>query len=405
MFCKNYDEKFAKTNKWKYGVGIGIIAIIFSGITFKLSQPKDNNLDDLRVLNAGTMPDILYDSTNEAPKFISGKYTDAKITNEEDAIKSLDSVKTIMKLSNPTQEFTSVNVTDFENSTTYRLQQSYKNIPVYDSQVIVSTDKNGVTTSLSGNYKPGINIDVMPKVSREDDERTVMSRYTGGIKINSTELVIYTSDGGQFYLVWKSEVFGVDDKEKAIHELVFVDAEKNEVISTEQKIFYDAVSAEGIDGLSNERNFTVDEITNNKFEMFDPNRKIITLTSGSVGDDPIVGAAMPTSTNNTWTDKAAVSAHANLSVTMDYYKNVLSRHSFDNQGERVASYVHVKDSGKNSGKDWDNACYSDDKIYFGDGKNDYNPLSYGLDIVAHEFTHGVVAHTARLKSENTRGDK
>lgn len=93
-------------------------------------------------------------------------------------------------------------------------------------------------------------------------------------------------------------------------------------------------------------------------------------------------------------NKEAVSLHANMEKTYDYYLNNLNRKSYDNRGARIVSSM-----------DWWFDCYAEDadkdnrwvynknaawsryyqQFAFGNGK-DYQDC---LDIVAHEFTHAV----------------
>lgn len=357
----------------------------------------DNSLSDLEELNDHLMPEILYNENGKIPKFIDGKYTDININNEDDALRSLESVKTIMNFADPANEFKFVNETESINSKTYRLQQYYQNIPVYGSQIVVSTDTSGEASALSGNYKPEIDINIKPQVIKAKAENTVKSNYDEQIQIDSSSLVIYYDASENLYLAWQIDVSGFDSQGELICEIVFLDADTNEIISTESKIFDQAVEAEGIDGLSEKRAFVVNKISNNKYEMYDSERKISVFNFGY--NIFVSNASIVSSADNKWTDSAAVSAYANLSVVSDFYKNVLLRDSIDNKGKEVVAYVHAQ----KSWQAWDNAEYSDDSISFGDGKNTFKPLSYGLDIVAHEYTHGVVAYTAGLIYRNQSG--
>jgi len=116
-------------------------------------------------------------------------------------------------------------------------------------------------------------------------------------------------------------------------------------------------------------------------------------------------------TNNTWNDPVAVSAQANLAVIKDYYQKVLNRNSFDNKGGRIEAIIHARDASTELyGHKWvslDDAKYNwyNDCFYFGDGREDYIPLVYGLDVVAHEFTHAVSKYTAGFIKADKVNDK
>ncbi|MGZ3442155.1 MAG: M4 family metallopeptidase, partial [Polyangia bacterium] len=56
------------------------------------------------------------------------------------------------------------------------------------------------------------------------------------------------------------------------------------------------------------------------------------------------------------------------------------------------------------GPRYDNAFFDGKQLVFGDGDgSDFSALSGALDVVAHEFTHGVTYHTARLGMEGENG--
>ena len=95
-------------------------------------------------------------------------------------------------------------------------------------------------------------------------------------------------------------------------------------------------------------------------------------------------------------DAPAVDAHYYAGVTYDFYKSKFGRLSYDNADSKIESIVH-QSAGYN------NAFWSvgAKKIYYGDGNGvKIRPLSGALDMVAHEFTHGVSSNEAGLIYEN-----
>ena len=101
--------------------------------------------------------------------------------------------------------------------------------------------------------------------------------------------------------------------------------------------------------------------------------------------------------NNSTTDRATVAADAHFGVatTWDYYKNVHGRNGIFNNGQGVKSYVHV-------GRNWVNAAWYANAMYYGDGGGSYLPL-VSLDIAGHEMSHGVNQATANLVYSNDSG--
>ncbi|MCE5174556.1 MAG: M4 family metallopeptidase [Bacteroidales bacterium] len=107
-------------------------------------------------------------------------------------------------------------------------------------------------------------------------------------------------------------------------------------------------------------------------------------------------------TNTNWTlgswtdfnrDQAALDAHWGAERVLDYWRTVQPRYSIDNQGMALRSYVH-----------WDSPSFNNAAWVGGNsnfmvyGDNNDNPLT-ALDIVAHEFGHGVAQYTANFSDE------
>ncbi|MCL2291062.1 MAG: M4 family metallopeptidase [Bacteroidetes bacterium] len=97
-------------------------------------------------------------------------------------------------------------------------------------------------------------------------------------------------------------------------------------------------------------------------------------------------------------DDAALDAHWGAMVSYDYFKNRHGRNSYDGYGGKIKSYVHYGNNFNNAG--WDNAAKV---MIFGDGDNVSRDALTCLDIVAHEFAHGVTQHTAGLIYQGESG--
>lgn len=98
------------------------------------------------------------------------------------------------------------------------------------------------------------------------------------------------------------------------------------------------------------------------------------------------------SLDNTWNDSIAVSAHNNAGITYQYFYDKFNRRSFDDSGSSIMSIVHWPDG---NGKPYDNAFWNGSFVAYGDGSI-FRPLAAGLDVVAHEITHGVIQYTVNL---------
>ena len=82
-----------------------------------------------------------------------------------------------------------------------------------------------------------------------------------------------------------------------------------------------------------------------------------------------------TSLNNTWNQKAAISAHYNATKTYEYFKNTFSRNSINGQGGNIVSLVNVAED---DGSSMENAFWNGKAVFYGNGGSYFKPLAGGI---------------------------
>lgn len=92
-------------------------------------------------------------------------------------------------------------------------------------------------------------------------------------------------------------------------------------------------------------------------------------------------------------DEVATDCHFGIEMTYDYYFDSLGRDSYDDAGAKILQYVHFENN-------WFNAQWTGSSIRYGDGNGE--PLT-SIDIISHEFTHGVTEYTAGLEYQKESG--
>lgn len=96
-------------------------------------------------------------------------------------------------------------------------------------------------------------------------------------------------------------------------------------------------------------------------------------------------------------DLAVNEAHDHSGATYDFFHTLFGRNSLDDRGMSLISSVHV-------GRNYDNAFWNGEQMAYGDGDGrTFVRFTKALDVVGHELTHGVVAHTANLDYEDEPG--
>ena len=94
--------------------------------------------------------------------------------------------------------------------------------------------------------------------------------------------------------------------------------------------------------------------------------------------------------DNDWVhDGALVNVHAYLGLSYDYYYSVFGRHGIDDANLDLISVVHY-DGG------YDNAFWSDGVMVFCDPGPQNWQTAAALDVISHEYSHGITQYTSDL---------
>lgn len=145
------------------------------------------------------------------------------------------------------------------------------------------------------------------------------------------------------------------------------------------------------------------------FEMHNPFEDVRTYDLGLQKIEFVIPPATPIQNLTAdWQDsnRAAVSAHVNATKVLKFLFSVLRRKSIDDQGMPLRNIVNCSSKDAENHPEWKNATWYRDRMWYGQeslGNDRYRSLSRHLDIIAHELTHGVTAHTANLVYRDLSG--
>jgi Zn-dependent metalloprotease len=96
-------------------------------------------------------------------------------------------------------------------------------------------------------------------------------------------------------------------------------------------------------------------------------------------------------------DIEANEAFDGAGATYDFYAKAFLRNSIDDRGMPLISTIHY-------GAKFDNAMWDGKQMIYGDGDGKlFNRFTIALDVIAHELTHGVTQHTAKLEYADQPG--
>jgi MYXO-CTERM domain-containing protein len=294
-------------------------------------------------------------------------------------------------------------IVDSLGMTHTRFQQTVEGVPVASREVFVHYDAAGRIVSIDADYVPGLDaraIDLVPALTEDEalshaeSELPATDRFEPG----PGRLVVYAPDGAATAkLAYEVAIRANENGKLAIWQTT-IDAKTGSVLHRYDNL--QTVQGSGQDVLGQTKTFEV-TAQGAGFVMTDQANgvQISTTTARTAQVEP--GTLISSTTATSWDTVtvgagAAVSAHVNAENVFNYYKGHHARNAIDGQGSPMLSTVHY-------GKAYDNAAWDGTGMLYGDGGLEFIPLSLALDVVGHEFTHGVTGASSNLDYQGQSG--
>jgi len=302
-----------------------------------------------------------------------------------------------------------------------RLQQLHHGVPVFGGELVRQMD-GALTLTVFGTLYEGIDVDVTPSLGLRDAERIVERR--GGFFFGTEagpELVVLPRDEGGYALAYRvrfSLLRPFDIR------LLFIDAHTGQSLLEFSDLKHQAVgNATGVLGdrkkISTRQSggtYVADDKLRppviSTYDFHGDVRRLVDFLN--VGPSNLGPPDLASDSDNDWTDGADVDAHVYAGYVYDYYFKRHGRRGLDNANIPVRSVVHPIRREQWTFYDADivtffftNASYLGDGVMlYGDGLptgvvspfdgKQWNYMAGGLDVVAHELTHGVTDYSSRL---------
>ncbi len=336
--------------------------------------------------------------------------------------------KKVFQLGNDDEMRLKEQKTDKLGMTHYKYYQYYNGYRIDGSDVVIH-ERNSRAQSLNGNMVTGMDKKISPALSERDALKIAIASM-GNVKFlwddeeaqnllrddekdpNATwypkgELVWSRSDGDQqfipenFSLCWKFEVRITGESGES--KRVFVNAVTGDIVRKVTISFMCDGGTGNTTWYGSQSISTKNQTFSDDFELNDDctgshDYKIHTKDKNNGS-----GTSEYEDGDNSWTsssDQDGVNTHWCLHRTLDYFSVVQSRNSYDDKGHNVTAYNN------GFGSFVSNSCWgcSGNAIDFGEGpttsaSDDWN----SMEVVGHEFTHGVTQESADLDYEKQSG--
>lgn len=282
--------------------------------------------------------------------------------------------------------------------------QYYKGIKIEGAGYTFHYDEDGHMMYAHGNYVDISDLDINPAISKEDAAKA-FAKYKGlspdSITHFSAELIIKRIKGlhpVEIPLLVYKVTIAVNNI--CVTEYGYVDAKTGDVECSESYI-YNTVATGTFYTKYYGTKYATTNWDNGNYYLYDPSRgdgiEIKDLQNYCMDDPNYLLHETPImDSDNYWhyndyTDSTfmAFDIHWAFQKIYDRLYNVHGKNSIDNNGKKIMAYVNTVFA--NNGSPYtENACWDGDReeFYFGRGESWNRPLST-LDIVAHEYGHGI----------------
>jgi Zn-dependent metalloprotease len=290
-----------------------------------------------------------------------------------------------------------------------RLGQVYEGLPVFGAQVVRQMDGRSVI-SITGRLYEVPDIEVTPSIAPERAAERAATTAGAGAQIAGaiTLGVLPVADAG-YRLVYQMRV-----RSSSTVRDVYVDARNGEIVQSINHLHSQSAIGQGTGVQGVLRKMSTNR-TSSIYQAVDKLRPAEGYTldfRGSLGrlnqfleTGATFNSDIATDSDNTWDDAPTVDAHVYQGWVYDYYFKRFGRRGMDDRNLEVDSVVHPLARSQASrlppedvGTFINNAFYCcNGLLVYGDGDGRiFDYLAGALDVVAHEWTHGVTDFSSRL---------
>ncbi|PWK11255.1 M4 family metallopeptidase [Tumebacillus permanentifrigoris] len=353
--------------------------------------------------NALTEKKVLKNENGEIHTISGDLGTLRGATAQDRALDALNKVKVDYGIKDVSKEFKVKESHKGELSTSHtKFNRQLNGIPVFGDQLIVHED-NGRLTGVTGKYKALTPTATQATISKTDAEQKAVAKtgFTGLLSVPSNGVLTYFPSGDKAILTYKVNVCYLATDQPGDW-TIFVNATDGSIVESYNSAADIVGTGTGVFNDTKKIN-TVKKGTQYYLEdrtkaMYVNGSTISTYTfnHGSLSQTYVTDAD---NNFNGEEQKAAVDAHFYAGKVYDFYKNVMGRNSYDNQGATIISGVHYSTG-------YNNAFWSSSmgQMVYGDGDGtEMVSLSGALDVIGHELTHAVTEYTSGLIYKNQSG--
>jgi|GEM_PF-833386 len=314
--------------------------------------------------------------------------------------------------------------TDAHGFTHHRYQQYHQGVKVDGGELLVH-EKDGYVRTLNGKLVRGLRADVRPTLAaagamdfalryapadrylwESPQAEAVLRRVKNDPTATffpKPELVLvapgFTHTPDDFRLAWRLVVHTAQPEEH--RKELFISAADGSLIEEVESLCTQNTPGTAETKYSGTRDIVTELLPDGQYRLVETTRGNGIETYNMRRGTNFDVAANFTDPDNHWNnvnpvkDEVATDAHWGAEMTYDYYVNFHNFAGLDGNDMALINFVHY-------GSAYENAFWNGSWASFGDGSGSNGPF-VSLDVVAHEFTHGITEFSAHLRYRNESG--
>ena len=277
--------------------------------------------------------------------------------------------------------------------------QAYRGIPVYGGSLVRQTVR-GVPVSVIGTLLTGIAVDPTPTLSAAR-VAAILGEISGAslVATSAPHLTVFRLFDGTDRLTYRATLTDL--------RTYFVDADTGQVVWSTAAVVTQREVGLGTGAVGDRKKISATQAAGT-FRSHDQLRPAPIRTYDTGGRLDVVARMLfgglvfdsdfPTDADNTWTDPHVVDAHVHTGWAVDYVYKQHAWNGVDNRNSAITTIV-------------DASPFTEDNAFFAPppfGPGEVGVFSYGstddgvpitaLDVVAHEFMHGVTSAALRHRT-------
>jgi thermolysin len=334
-------------------------------------------------------------------------------TAEAATLAFLDAHKALFRMRAPTEELTRTRSrTDALDMTHVRFEQRTHGLRVAGAELMAHYDATGALRVVDANYVSGLEgLDLSPSLTAQAAQDAAFVEFRTrsqsrlGPSVSPTaeatapELLVYAPGDQPPALAYRFEI--ADNRFETLARVEYtVNAKTGALLNVMENL--QAVTAQGQSSTGKTFSFEATQ-QGGAYAMIDTTRAAGGIRTYSANGGQGMPGSLVTSTSLTanWDRNgakpgSAVDAHYYAGKVYDVYKTKLARNGLNGQGGAMVSTVHY-------GQNFANAFWTGSQMVYGDGTAATASFAAALDVVGHEFTHGVTGSESNLTYQNQSG--